>query len=185
MAFEITDSSAKNIYRTLYSYYNGAQLPDDSTGVFFDFANYTKDKLIYTIEFMKRQFSLGWFTQDYATRSAAIDKIARALYTAFNQTVSIAGIKKFCNWVYSFATHDTDAANYFAGNADYSYFDALFKDVSTNLGDKVTNALETVEYGVKYPSIDKITPTRGTLVKWGLLGAGAILGIKYISKKFF
>lgn len=185
MAFEITDSSAKNIYRTLYSYYSGQQLPDDSTGVFFSFANYTKDKLIYTIEFMKKHFGLGWFTDDYATRSAAIDKMARALYTAFNQTVSIAGIKKFCNWVYSFATHDTDAANYFAGNADYSYFDALFKDVSTNLGDKVTNAIETVEYGIKYPSIEKITPTRGTLVKWGLLGLGAILGIKYISKKFF
>lgn len=185
MAFEITDSSAKNIYRTLYSYYNGAQLPDDSTGVFFDFANYTKDKLIYTIEFMKRQFCLGWFTQDYTVRSNAIDKIARSLYTAFNQSVSIAGIKKFCNWVYSFATKDQDAANYFSGNSDYSYFDALFKDVSNNLGDKVTNALETVEYGVKYPSIDTITPTRGTIVKWCLLGVGSIFAINYISKRFF
>lgn len=185
MSWSITDSSAKNIYKTLYSFYNGQQLPDDETGVFFGFANYTKDKLIYTIETMKRQFNLGWFTNVAATRATAIDKIARGLYTTFSKTVALDGIKKFCNWVYNFARNDQDAANYFSGNSDYSYFDALFKDISTNLSDKVTNAVETIEYGVKYPSIDKITPTKGTLIKWGLIGAGSILAINYITKRIF
>lgn len=185
MSFAVTDSSAKNIYKTLYSYYNGANLPDNDTGVFFGFANYTRDKLIYTIEFMKRQYGLGWFTNVYETRAAAIDKISKALYTAFNQSVAIAGIKKFCNWVYSFAKNDTDAARYFAGESDYSYFDALFKDISENVSNKVSNAVETVSYGINYPSIDKITPSKSTILKWGLiLGGGAIAG-NYILKKLF
>lgn len=185
MSWEITDDSAKNIYKTMYSFYGGQQMPDNSTGVFFGFANYTKDKLIYTIEAMKRNYSLGWFTSVAQTRANAIAKISRALYTTFNQSVSYDGIKKFCNWVYNFAKADEDAANYFSGNSDYTYFDALFKDVSNNVGNKVSNAIETIEYGIKYPSIDKITPSTGTVVKWGLIIGGGLIAVNFISKKFF
>lgn len=185
MAYTVTDSSAKNIYNTMYRYYGGQQMPDDETGVFFGFANYTRDKLIYTIEFLKRQYSLGWFTTDAVKKIEAFNKIARSLYTAFNQTVSIDAIKKFCNWVLAFAKNDSDAAKYFAGEADYSYFDDLFKNVSTSVGSKVSNALETIEYGIKYPSIDRITPTKSTIIKWGLIVGVGALAVNYISKKLF
>ena len=184
MSFVITDSSAKNIYKTMYSYYNGLQMPDNDTGVFFGFANYTKDKLIYTIEFMKRQYGLGWFTSDYQTRMNAINRIVNALYTAFNQMVSKDGIKKFCSWVYSFASKDTDAAAYFSGNSEWSYFDALFKDVSESVGNKVENAVQTVSYGVKYPVLEKATPATGTIIKWGLIIGGGFIALHFVKKLF-
>ncbi len=184
MSFAVTDSSAQNIYKTLYSYYLGANLPDNDTGVFFGFANYTKDKLIYTIEFMRRQYGLGWFTDDYETRAAAIDKISKALYTAFNQSVSITGIKKFCNWIYSFAKNDADAAAYFSGQKDWGYFDALFKDISESAGQKFENIKETIEYGVNYPVLEKSTPTTGTIIKWGVIIGGGLVALHFVKKLF-
>lgn len=185
MAFVVTDSSAKNIYATMYKYYGGQQMPDNETGVFFGFANYTKDKLIYTIEFLKKQYGLGWFTTDAEQKTKAFDKIAKALYVAFNQSVSIDGIKKFCNWVLAFARKDADAAAYFSGEKDWGYFDALFKDISQNVGEKFENAKEIISYGIDYPSIEKITPTKSTLIKWGLIIGGGLLAVNYVSKKLF
>lgn len=182
MSFSISDSSAKNIYKTMYSYYNGAQMPDNDTGVFFGFANFTMNKLIYCIEFMKRQYGLGWFTSDYNERSTAIAKMAKALYIAFDQTVSVDGIKKFLNWVYSFASKDQDAAAYFSGSSDWSYFDALFKDVSESVGQKLENVKETITYGVNYPVLEKSTPTTGTILKWGVIIGGGLVALHFAKK---
>lgn len=182
MAFTVSDSSAKNIYTTMYKYYGGQQMPDNDTGVFFGFANFTRDKLIYCIEFMKKQYSLGWFTDEMATRRAAISKIAKALYIAFNQTVSVDAIIKFLNWIYSFATHDQDAAQYFSGQKDWGYFDALWKDVSENVGQKFENAFETISYGVNYPVLEKSTPTTGTILKWGVIIGGGLVALHFAKK---
>lgn len=185
MSFVVTDSSAKNIYRTMYDYYQGANMPDDSTGVFFGFANYTKDKLIYTIEFLRRQYSLGWFTDDYNQRKEAFDRIANALYIAFDQTVSKSGIVKFCNWVYSWAKKDQDAAAYFSGSSDWSLFDSVWRSVTDTVGEKVSNAVETIDYGLKVPSLDVVTPSKNQLIKWALIIGGGLLVVNYVSKKFF
>ena len=185
MAFVVTDPSAKNIYNALYRYYDGQQLPDDNNSGFFGNANYTKDKLIYTIEFLKRQFGAGWFTTDFATRKAAFDKIATALYTAFNQTVSKDAINKFCSWVYSFTAHNGDALNYFSGQSDYGLLDDLLSNATETISNKVSNAVDIVSYGVKYPSLETITPKTGTLVKWGLILGGGLLAVNYITKKVF
>lgn len=185
MSFVVTDSSAKNIYRTMYEYYNGANMPDDNTGVFFGFANYTKDKLIYTIEFLRRQYSLGWFTNNYNQRKEAFDRIANALYIAFDQTVSKSGIVKFCNWVYSWAKGDADAAAYFAGSSDWSLFDSVWRSVTDTVSDKVSNAVETIDYGLKVPSLDVVTPSKNQLIKWALIIGGGLLVVNYVSKKFF
>lgn len=184
MSFAVTDSSAKNIYTTMYQYYSGQQMPDNDTGVFFGFANYTKDKLIYTIEFLKKQYGLGWFTTDFEQKTKAFDKIAKALYIAFNQSVSIDGIKKFCNWVLSFARKDADAAAYFSGQKDWGYFDALFKDISETAAQKFENINETIEYGINYPVLEKSTPTTGTIVKWGVIIAGGLVALHFVKKLF-
>lgn len=185
MSFLVTDSSAKNIYRTMYEYYNGRQLPDNNAGVFFGFANYTKDKLIYTIEFLRRQYSLGWFTDNYDQRQAAFDRIASALYVAFDQTVAKSGIVKFCNWVYSWAKNDPDAAAYFSGSSDWSLFDSVWRSVTDTVGEKVSSAVETIDYGMKVPSLDYVTPKTNTLIKWALIIGGGLLVVNYISKKLF
>lgn len=185
MAFVVTDSSAKNIYSKMYRYYGGRNMPDNDTGVFFGFANFTRDKIIYCIEFLKRQFGAGWFTTDYATRKAALDKICTALYTAFNQTVSKDALFKFCSWVYTFTANDADALNYFIGQSDYGVLDDLWNSATETISNKVSNAVETISYGVSYPSLEKITPKTGTLVKWGLIIGGGLLAVNYITKKVF
>lgn len=185
MSFTVTDSSAKNIYNTMFDYYAGRNMPDGNTGVFFGFANYTKDKLIYTIEFLRRQYGLGWFTSDYNTRAAAFDRIANALYITFDQSVSKSGIVKFCNWVYSWAKTDPDAAAYFDGSKEWGFIDAMFKSIGDTVSEKVSNVVETVEYGAKVPSFETITPKSGTLVKWGVIAVGGLFAVNYISKKLF
>lgn len=185
MSYVVTDSSAPNIYSTMYKYYGGRNMPEGNAGVFFGFANYDKDKLIYTIEFLKGQYGLGWFTDDFETRSNAINRIVNGLYTAFNQSVSKDGIKKFCNWVYAWAKTDKDAVSYFSGESSYTFLDAMFKDVSETIGNKVSNVVETVSYGVNYPSLEKLTPTSGTLIKWGVIAAGGLFAVNYLSKKLF
>lgn len=186
MSFVVTDSSAKNIYKTMREYYAGQQMPDDDTGVFFNFANYTRPKLIYTIEFLRRQYGLGWFTNNMAEKEAAFNKIANALYIAFDQTVSKNGIIKFCNWVLAFARKDPDAAAYFEGSKEWGALDALFKSVGDTVTNKISNAVETVEYGLNVPTaFESATPKTSTLVKWGLMVGGGLLAVNYISKKFF
>lgn len=185
MSYVVTDSSAKNIYKTMRDYYAGRQMPDDDTGVFFGFANYTRPKLIYTIEFLRRQYGLGWFTNDYNQRAAAFDRIANALYTSFDQTVSKSGIVKFCAWVYSWAKTDPDAAAYFDGSKEWGFIDAMFKSIGDTVSEKVSNVVETVEYGAKVPSFETITPKSGTLIKWGVIAVGGLFAVNYISKKLF
>lgn len=185
MSFAITDSSAKNIYNTMYSYYDGQQMPDDNTGVFFGIANYTKDKLIYTIEFLRRQYSLGWFTEDFNQRKEAFNRIANALYIAFDQTVPKSGISKFCSSVYAWARKDPDAAAYFSGSSDWSLFDSVWRSVTDTVGQKVSNAVEIIDYGMKTPSLDVVTPSKNQLIKWALIIGGGLLVINYVSKKIF
>ena len=185
MSFEITDSSAENIYNAMYRHYAGQQMPDGSKGVFFGFANFTKDKCIYCIEFLKRQYGLGWFTSNAQDRKTALNRICNALYTAFNQSVSKDGLYKFCTWVYSFARNNESAIKYFSGESSYTLLDDIFNNVSEKVSGAASNALETVSYGINYPSIDKITPSTGTIVKWGLIIGGALLAVNYVSKKLF
>lgn len=182
MSFIISDSSAQNIYSTMRKYYGAQQMPENDNGVFFGIANFTRNKLIYCIEFMKRQYSLGWFNNDYNERTAVLNKIAKALYIAFDQTVSVDSIKKFLSWIYAFATKDQDAAAYFSGQKDWGYFDALWKDVSENVGQKFENAIETISYGVNYPVLEKSTPTTGTILKWGVIIGGGLVALHFVKK---
>ena len=185
MSFVVTDSSAKNIYRTMYNYYGGANMPDNDTGVFFGFANYTKNKLIYTIEFFRRQWSLGWYTDDYGKRKEAFERIANSLYVAFDQSVSKSAIVKFCNWVYAWTKKDQDALNYFSGSSDWSLLDSVWRSVSDTVGEKVSNAIETVDYGLKVPSLDVVTPSKNQIIKWALIIGGGLFLVNYIYKKIF
>lgn len=184
LPWTLTDSQAKNIYNALYKWYNSPNnFPNYSTGsgVFFNFANYTLDKLYYTIEFLKKTYPTGWFSEDYSQRSSAINAIANELYNVFAGQVSLAAIVKFCNWVYNFAKNNPDAVNYFAGGG----FDIL--DTASNILNEVVvkpieSAVETISYGVSYPSLESLLPETKTLVKWGLLIGGGLILWNYIKK---
>lgn len=192
MAFTLTDTDAENVYNAIYRHYAGQNMPDGSNGVFFGFANFTKDKLLYCIEALKKHYNYGWFTTNAINRKEALEKIAKQLYTAFNTTVDLNGIYKWLCWNYSFASKDSDIAEYFAGG-NYGTIQDIVKNVTNKVSGAASSAAETVAYGVKYPSLETsvnslsnaLTPKTSTLIKWGLvIGAGWFVW-RFIEKRIF
>lgn len=184
MSYVVTESSPKNLYSTMVSWYNkNENLPQNDSGVFFGFSNFNRDKLYYCIEVLKKMYSTGWFTDDHSTRTNAFSKITDVLYSAFDGTVSKDGIKKFLNWVYTWAKTDADAVNYFTRGESYSFFDALTKDITGTVSNTFENVSETVSYGVNYPSVQSITPDTSTILKWGLIVGGGLLAVNILSNK--
>lgn len=171
LAWTLTDSQAKNIYSKLCNYYNSPELPSTlkDTGVFFGYANFTRDKLYYCIEFMKKNFGRGWFSTDGDKRREIIGDLANELYNVFSGSVDVAGIKKFLNWVYSFAQHDAGALKYFQGGG-YSVIDTVIDAAKDNVLDPITNAVETIAYGVNYPVLSAKNP----VLLWGAVGLAAL-----------
>lgn len=182
MAFSLTDTDAKNIYNALYRYYGGQQLPDNETGVFFDTPNFTRDKLYYCIEALKRYWGRGWFTTDAAKRSSELKAISNILYIAFDSQVDVNKIYKFLIWCYSWASKDPDAVAYFQGG-DYSLFDDLKKNIGGKVSSAVSSAAETVAYGVNYPTVTTWTPKTSTIVKWGVILGFGFLAVKFLEKR--
>lgn len=182
MSFTLTDTDAKNIYSALYRYYGGQQLPDDDAGVFFNTPNFTRDKLFYCIEALKRYWNKGWYTTDASKRSTELKAIANILYVAFEQKVDINKIYKFLVWCYSWATKDADAVAYFQGG-DYSLFDDLKKNIGGKISSTASNVAETVSYGVNYPTVTTWTPKTSTIVKWGFIIGLGLIAVKFVEKR--
>lgn len=170
LAWTITDRDAMRIYNKMCSYFNSPNNLPENDGVFFGYGNFTKDKLIYCIEYMKKNYGRGWFTDDYEDRSDVIAQIANELYNIFGGTVDVGGIRKFLNWIYSFAKNNIDGVNYFQGGG-YGFFQSAADTASSKIGEKVDEAVETVKYGVSYPSLSFENP----LVKWGLILGGGLV----------
>ena len=182
MSFTLTDTDAKNIYNAMYRYYGGQNLPDNDTGVFFDTPNFTRDKLYYCIEALKRYWSKGWYTSDFAKRKTALENISNILYIAFDSKVDINKIYKFLSWCYTWASKDPDGVAYFQG-CDYSLFDDLKKNISGKVSSAASSAAETVSYGVSYPTVTSLTPKTSTLVKWGVIIGLGFFAVKFIEKR--
>lgn len=181
----LTDSEAKNIYNAMCKWYNSpSNLPNrvGDTGVFFGFANFTRDKLWYCIEFLKKNYSLGWFNEDYTTRNNALETIAAALFEVFGGAVDIAGIKKFLVWVYNFAKSDVDAVKYFQGG-NFTLLDNVAKTVEQTIVEPVKEAAQSVTYAIQYPSLKSLLPDNWTLVKWGLIIGGGIYLWKFFENR--
>ena len=182
MSFTLTDTDAKNIYSALYRYYGGQQLPDNDTGVFFDTPNFTRDKLYYCIEALKRYWGKGWYTEDATKRTQELKNIASILYVSFDSTVDVNKIYKFLVWCYSWARKDADAVAYFQGG-DYSMFDDLKKNIGGKISSTASNVAETVSYGVNYPTVSSLTPKTSTIVKWGVIIGLGLIAVKFVEKR--
>ncbi len=183
LAWSLTDSQAKNIYNALYKWFNSpSSFPNYQTGagVFFNFANYTLDKLYYTIEAAKKYYSLGWFTDNYADRTAAIDKLSTILFDVFAGQVSKDGIKKFINWIYNFAKSNESAVKYFSGGAGFDVLDTAAVVLDEVAIKPIKSVAENISYAVSYPSLKSLLPDNMTLLKWGLIIGGGLYVWKFL-----
>lgn len=180
LAWSITDNDAKNIYTKMCNWYNSPEnLPNkvNDTGVFFGYANFTRDKLYYCIEFLKNKFGRGWFTSDADERREVLRELANELYSIFGGSVDSNGIYKFLNWVYNFAAHDTAAVNYFQGGY-YSLLQSMTDTAKSTIVEPLNEVVENVKYAVNYPSFTMSNP----LIKWGLIFGGGILIYKTLKR---
>lgn len=185
LPWALTDSGAKNIYNAMCKWYNSPNnLPNHvgDKGVFKGYANFTRDKLWFCIETLKKNYGLGWFTDDYAARNAALESIATALYNTFGGAVEFSGIKTFLAWVYNFAKNDVDAVKYFSGG-DYSLLDNISKTVQTSIVEPVKEVAQDINYAISYPSLKSLLPDNLTLLKWGLIIGGGLYVWKFLENR--
>ena len=186
LPWALTDSQAKNIYNALYKWYDAPNnFPNYSTGkgVFFGFANFTLDKLYYCIEALKKYYSLGWFTTDYAARQGAFEKLANTLYDTFAGQVEKDGIKKFLNFVYTFAKSNESAVKYFSGGGSFNLIDTAAVSLDEVVVKPISKAVENISYAVEYPSLKNLLPDNMTLLKWGLIIGGGLYLWKFLENR--
>ena len=186
LPWALTDSQAKNIYNALYKWFDSpSNFPNYQTGagVFFGYANYTLDKLYYTIEAAKKYYSLGWFTDNYAERTAAIDKLSTILYDIFAGQVDKAGIKKFLTWIYNFAKQNESAVKYFSGGSGFGVLDTAAVVLDEVAVKPIKAAAENISYAVSYPSLKSLLPDNMTLLKWGLIIGGGLYVWKFLENR--
>lgn len=186
LPWALTDSQAKNIYNALYKWYDSpSNFPNYQTGsgVFFGYANYTLDKLYYTIEAAKKYYSLGWFTDNFEKRTAAIDKLSTILYDVFSGQVEKAGIKKFLTWIYNFSKQNESAVKYFSGGAGFGVLDTAAVVLDEVAVKPIKSVAENVSYAVSYPSLKSLLPDNMTLLKWGLLIGGGLYVWKFFENR--
>lgn len=181
LAWSVTDSGAKNIYNKMCSWYNSPEnLPNklnDAAG-FKGYPNFTRDKLYYCIEYLKKNFGRGWFNDQFDERAEVMADLSQELEQIFGGTVAASMIKTFLSWVYNFAKHDADALNYFQGGY-YSIIQSMADAAKTNIIDPVNEAVDTVKYGVSYPVLTLKNP----VLKWVLLAGAGFLVYKMFSKR--
>ena len=185
LPWTLTDSDAKNIYNALCKWYNSPDnLPNkvNDTGVFFGYANFTRDKLWYCIEYLKKSHGKGWFTDDFDARSKALQEIAAELYDVFAKQVDYNGIYKFLNWVYNFAKNNAAAVNYFGG-ANYSLLDNMANTIQQTVVEPIKTATNTVAYGLSVPSLKSLLPDNMTLLKWGAIIGGGLYIWKFLENR--
>lgn len=181
----LTDNDAKNIYNALCKYYGNNGLPHylkDYTGVFLDYENFTRDKLWYCIEYLKKNFGKGWFTEDITKRDKAFSELSAELYDIFQGLVDQSGIRRFITWIYNFAANDADAIKYFGG-ANYSLLDNMKKTANQTIVEPVKQTAENVAYAVSVPSLKSLLPDNATLIKWGLIIGGGLFVWKFLENR--
>lgn len=173
-------TAAKYIYNLMYDYYGGQKFPQVINGkpYFYDFANFTEEKMIECIEFLQKNYATGWLTDDVTTAKAILNTLAGDLYVRFDSKIDYAGIYKFLIWVYSFATHDKRAESYFRGantpTAASYYIDKAAAAVSS-AGKSVSDTVKAVVPDISSPEFTQGLANVRTILK--LLPVAAVAGL--------
>lgn len=176
-------SEANNVYNRIRNFYgsqSAANLPADESGVFKGYAGVTKMVCLVTINAMRDNWGLDWFTGDNVRRAAAFAEIAAEVWQKDGFKCDLNGIITFENWCFVAAKGVPAILDYFAGGV---YGDTT--NVFINTKEMVTSAASTAADAVKNilttPSdaaglVAKFTPA----IKWAAIIWGASKIIKAI-----
>lgn len=174
-------SEANNVYNRIRSFYGSQSvLPTDESGVFKGYAGVTKIVCLVTINAMRDNWSLNWFTADNVRREAAFAEIAADVWLKNGCNGSIPGIITFENWCFVAAKGVPEILDYFAGGVygDTTNVFVNTKDIITSAASTAADAVETI---LTTPSdaaglVAKIAP----FAKWAVIIWGASKIIKAI-----
>lgn len=181
MAFWL--SEANNVYNRIRSFYGSQSvrnLPTDESGVFKGYAGVTKTVCLVTIDAMRNNWGLDWYTSNNVQRAAAFAEIAADVWMQQGRTCDIAGIIAFENWCFVAAKGVPAILDYFAGGV-YGDLTNVFVDTKEMVTSAASTAADAVKNILTTPSdaaglVAKLTPA----IKWAAIIWGASKIIKAI-----
>lgn len=171
-------SSSQNIYNAVGRFFGWQNIPQNDTGVFFGFAGMTRPVMIAAIEALQRNSAYLDFKTDNRENRDFWFNAAYLDIVSMNATggAPVEAFTKWFNWLYVAAAGNDDIRAYFGGRP-YSVADY----VGAIIGEKLTDAKETIEYGLEQESAipDLLIPTKSNFWKWVLIGGGLL----FVGKK--
>lgn len=176
-------SEANNVYNRIRSFYgsqSARNLPTDETGVFKGYAGVTKTVCLVTINAMRENWGLGWYTADNVQRAAAFAEIAGEIWAKQGFACDVNGIVTFENWCFVAAKGVPAILDYFAGGV-YGDLNNVFVDTKEMVTSAASTAADAVKNILTTPSdaaglVAKLTPA----IKWAAIIWGASKLIKAI-----
>lgn len=176
-------SEANNVYNRMRSFYGsgGSQnLPVDDNGVFKGYKGVTKTVCLVTLNAMRENWGLNWYTSNATDRAAAFSEIAADVWLKQGLTCDVAGIVTFQNWAFVAAKGVPEILDYFAGGV-YGDLTNVFVDTKELVSTAASGAADVVKNILTTPSdaaglVAKIAPA----IKWAAIIWGASKIIKAI-----
>lgn len=181
MAFSLND--ANNVYEAMRRFYGGDKLPADYPGDFMGFSGVHKIVLLVTINAMRENWNLGWFTDDNEKRAIAFSEIAAEVWMEDKFQCDINGIIKFENWVFVACKSNPKMIEYFSGGT-YGDLTDVFTTTKEKISDVATSAKDVIKEIVTIPgeSVNLVSKI-GPWLKWIVIIYGASKVLDFITKK--
>lgn len=166
--------------RIFYCSGGSQNLPVDDTGVFKGYNGVTKTVCLVTLNAMRDNWGLNWYTSNNVQRAAAFAEIASDVWMMQGRTCDISGIITFENWAFVAAKGVPEILDYFAGGV-YGDLTNVFVDTKEKVTSAASTAADAVKNILTTPSdaaglVAKIAPA----VKWAAIIWGASKIIKAI-----
>ena len=184
MAFSLNEANnAYNAVRRFYGSQGERHLPADENGLFMDFAGVNKIVLLVTINAMRENWDLGWFTNDNTQRAAAFSEIAAEVWMLDKFQCDINGIIKFENWVFVACNANENLIRYFSGGV-YGDLTDVFTTTKEKITDIATSAKDVITDIVTIPgeSVNLVSKI-GPWLKWIVIIYGASKILDFITEK--
>lgn len=173
-------SSASNIYNLVGNFYGWRNMPETS-GVFFGFANMTKNVMIDAMEALRANSAYLNFKNDSKSNR---DFWFNEAYNDLVKDGKTGGASKdafikWFNWLYLAAAGNETIKEYFGGKP-YSLTDYVFDTIKDSVTGAASSAAETIEYGMNVDSAipDLLKPTTSNFWKWLIIGGATYFVLK-------
>ena len=170
-------SEADNAYEAIYNFYGGRNLPTGENDVFFGFTGCTKVVLLVTINAMRENWGLGWYTDDNVQRAAGFADIAADVWRMNNFACDYNGIVKFENWVFVACKDLPNLLEYMAGGS-YGDLTNIANAFVEKTGAVFNKAVDVVKNVLTIPG-ESVTLAQ-KLTRWA-----TIAGVVYVVKDIF